>query len=50
MSTHLDDDEYEEFLAKEFDADGRLKGDPRVGWFIGLGIVLLAVLAVMVLL
>lgn len=46
--THLEDDEYDEFLSKEFDADGRLRGEPRVRWAIGLAIVLLLVLIVLI--
>lgn len=44
--THLEDDDYEDFVAREFDPEGRLKGDPPIGWIIGLSIVLLAVLFV----
>ena len=43
--THLDDEEYGEFLEREFDAEGNLKGEPRVAWAIGLAIVLLLALA-----
>ena len=46
--THLEDEEYDEFLSKEFDGDGRLRGEPRVRWVIGLAIVLLLVLIVVI--
>jgi len=39
--TELDEDDYDEFVAREFDPDGALKGEPRVAWVIGLAIVLL---------
>lgn len=42
--THLDDDAYDEFLQREFDADGRLKDGPPVTRFLILAIVLLACL------
>jgi hypothetical protein len=42
--THLDDDEYDEFLEREFDTEGNLRGEPRVAWAIGLAIVLLLAL------
>lgn len=29
-STHLSDEDYEQFLASELDAEGRVKGDPPV--------------------
>ena len=45
--TSLEDEDYDEFLAREFDAEGRLRGEPRVAWFIGLAIVLLAALAIL---
>ena len=46
-STHLDDDDYEEFLAREFDAEGGLRGELPVTRII-LGIVaILLVLAAM---
>jgi hypothetical protein len=44
--TYLEDDDYDDFLSREFDRDGGLKPAPRVGWFIGLAIVLLLVLLV----
>ena len=44
--TYLEDDDYDEFLSREFDQDGGLKAAPRVGWVIGLAIVLLLVLLV----
>ena len=41
--THLDDDAYDEFLQKEFDSQGRLKGDPRVAaWIVVLIVLVLA--------
>ena len=43
--TELDDDEYDEFVAREFDPDGALRGEPRVAWVIGLAIVLLLAVA-----
>lgn len=46
-STHLDDDDYDEFLAREFDAEGGLRGELPVARVI-LGIVaILLVLAAM---
>ena len=44
--TYLEDEDYDEFLRKEFDAEGRVKGDPPVGWAIGLAIVLLGLILV----
>lgn len=49
-ATHLDDEDYDDFVAQEFDQEGHLRGDPRVGWAIGLAIVLLLALFVMILL
>lgn len=43
--TELDDEDYDEFVAREFDPDGALKGEPRVAWVIGLAIVLLLAVA-----
>ena len=43
--THLEDEDYDEFLAREFDSEGRLAGEPRVAWVIGLAIVLILALA-----
>ena len=34
--THLDDDSYEEFLNREFDGRGRLRGAPPVGLWIAI--------------
>ncbi len=48
-STHLDDDEYDEFLEREFDADGGLRGEPPVPRII-LGIVLLVIVFALMLL
>ena len=45
-STHLDDDEYEEFLAREFDAEGELRSEVPVAqiiWLIVAGLALMAV-------
>ena len=42
--THLDDEAYAEFLAREFDGDGRLKDGPPVTRFLIMAIVLLALL------
>jgi len=47
--TSLEDEDYDDFLAREFDAEGRLRGEPRVAWFIGLAVVLLAALALVLL-
>ena len=44
--TSLEDDDYDDFLAREFDREGRIRGEPPVAWFIGLAIVLLAALAI----
>ena len=41
-STHLDEDEYEEFLEREFDREGGLRDELPVGRII-LGIVVLLV-------
>jgi len=48
--THLEDEDYDEFLAREFDEEGRLRGEPRVAWAIGLAIVLLVAVFAMLLL
>ena len=32
--THLDDEEYEEFLKREMDPGGRLREGPPVGWIL----------------
>lgn len=42
-STHLDDEDYDAFVAREFDARGRVKGDPPIGRIV---LVLLAVIAI----
>jgi hypothetical protein len=45
-STHLDDDDYDEFLAREFDREGGLRGElPVVRILLGI-IVILVILAV----
>jgi hypothetical protein len=44
-STHLDDDEYDAFLARELDAEGRVRGEPRVTLWLGVGIAVLVILA-----
>ncbi len=44
--THLDDEDYDEFLAREFDSEGHVRGDPPVTRFLVMLIVLLALLAV----
>ncbi len=44
--THLDDDEYDEFIASEFDDKGRLKGPPPVALIIGLIVVAILMVAV----
>ncbi len=44
-STHLDDDEYNEYLAREFDSVGGVKGDPPVGLWIGILIAILVAIA-----
>lgn len=49
-ATHLEDDDYDDFVSQEFDEDGRLRGEPRVAWAIGLAIVLLLAVFVMILL
>ncbi|MDJ0522636.1 MAG: hypothetical protein QNJ90_11265 [Planctomycetota bacterium] len=49
-STHLEDDEYDEFLAREFDAEGGLREElPVTKIILGITAILL-VLAAMVLL
>jgi hypothetical protein len=45
--THLDDDAYDEFLAREFDAEGRVRGDPPVTRFLIMLIVVLAIVVVL---
>ena len=45
--THLDDEDYDEFLAREFDEDGRLRDGPPVTRFLIMAIVLLALLMVL---
>lgn len=40
--THLDDEDYDDFLAREFDPDGRLRDGPPVTRFLIMAIVLLA--------
>jgi len=47
--THLDDDEYDEFVASEFDDKGRLKGTPPVPLIIGLIVVAILMFAVVLL-
>ena len=42
--THLDDEDYEAFLARELDAEGNVRGDPPVTRFLVMIIVLLALL------
>ncbi len=49
-ATHLEDEEYAEFLSQEFDAEGHLRGEPRVGRAIGLVIVVLVILFLLILL
>jgi hypothetical protein len=44
--TQLDDDEYEAFLAREFDSQGRAKGDPPIGRYVAFAVVALIVLAI----
>ena len=44
--THLDDDEYDAFLAREFDAQGRAKGDPQIARYVALAVLALIILAV----
>lgn len=44
--THLDDEEYEAFLDREFDAQGRAKGDPPIARYVALAVLALVVLAV----
>ncbi len=44
--THFDDDEYDAFVASEFDDQGRLKGPPPVGLIIGLIIAVILIVAV----
>ena len=45
--THLDDEDYDEFVARTFDTEGRLKGSPPVGWIIAIIMALLLILAVL---
>ena len=45
--THLDDDAYDDFLSREFDAEGHVRGEPRVGRFILMVIVALAIVALL---
>lgn len=42
--THLDDEDYEAFLEREFDADGQLRDGPPVTRFLLIAIVMLALL------
>ena len=42
--THLDDDDYEDFLAREFDDEGHVKDGPPVTRFLLMAIALLALL------
>ncbi len=44
--THLDDDEYDAFLEREFDAQGRAKGEPPIGRYVALAVLALVILAV----
>ena len=44
--THLDDDEYDAFLAREVDAEGRAKGDPPIVRYVALVVLALVILAV----
>ena len=48
--THLDDEDYDAFIAREFDAGGRPRetSAQRVTWVIGFLIVLAVVLAIAV--
>ncbi len=46
-STSLDDDAYDEFLAREFDADGHPRDERSITRFILLAIVVLAVAMVL---
>lgn len=46
-STSLDDDAYDEFLAREFDADGQLRDERSITRFILLAIAVLAVAMVL---
>ncbi len=47
--THLDDDAYEEFVAREFRGDGAVRGDPPIGAIVLLIVLSLLVLAVVLL-
>ncbi len=47
-STHLDDEAYDEFLAREFDRDGRLQDAPPIARILVGLIVLLVLVALLV--
>ncbi len=47
-STHLDDDDYDEFLAREFDGEGRLRDGPPVTRLI-LGLIAVVLLLALLL-
>lgn len=49
-STHMEDDEYDAFVARELDSEGGLRGDPPVTRIIVGAVVLLVVLALWLLL
>ena len=44
--THLDDDDYDAFLAREFDGSGHAKGDPPIARYVALVVLALIALAV----
>jgi hypothetical protein len=46
--THLADDDYDEFLAREFDRDGGLRDEPPVARYILMLVVLIAIVIVLV--
>ncbi len=47
--THLEDDDYDEFVKKNFGSGGGQKGDPPMGLWIGLICVVVLVFAVYIL-
>ena len=47
--TSMDDDAYDEYVKREFGADGGVKGDPPVATIIWVAILLVLVVAVYVL-
>ena len=44
--THLDDEDYDAFLSREFDARGHIKGDPPIARYVVIAVIGLIVLAI----